>query len=109
MHLTKPNIIKYKITKHKNTQLNFTKKKTNLVAVPLMCVSAPNAAPGMAAPTAKTLFGKTQAKTKSLIHGHAGTSSRGQMYGTPQYIARSSWPCFPDGWIRRETSLRCLR
>jgi len=41
----------------------------------------------MAAPTAETHFGTKPAKPKSLIHGHAGTSSRGQMYGTPQYIA----------------------
>jgi len=62
----------------------------------------------MAAPKAKTHFGKTQANTKSIIHGHAGTSSLGQMHGTPQYIARCIWLCFPDGWIKREQSLRCF-
>jgi len=108
MHLTKPNIIKHKITKHTIHKYILTRRKKNVVSVPVMCVSAPNAAPGMAAPTAKTHFGKTQTKTKSLIHCHAGTSSLGQMHGTPQYVACLSWPCFPDCWIRREQSLECL-
>ena len=68
-----------------------TKKKTNVVSVPLTCVSAPNAVPGMTASTAKTHFGKTQDKTKSPIHGHAGTSRLGQMHGSLELALLPRW------------------
>ena len=46
------------------TLVNYYQEERNVVSVPLLCISAPNVALGMAAPTAETHLGTTPAKNQ---------------------------------------------